>query len=158
MAGDRSALVLTDAGLETVLVFEDGLDLRTSLPSRCLIPTTVELFCVGIPWFLQLARDRSAAYVLSSPTWRANPDWGALLGYDAEALAAINSRAIWFLEELRDDILAPEERGSVVIEGCVGPRSDAYRPTMRMDAEAAATTTVSSCERSPPRVAYRRPL
>ena len=93
MAGDRSALVLTDAGLETVLVFEDGLD----LPYFAAFPlldtddgrTVLRRYYKS---FLQLARDRSAAYVLSSPTWRANPDWGALLGYDAEALAAINSR------------------------------------------------------------------
>ena len=31
-------------------------------------------------------------------------------------------------------MLAPDERDGVLIEGCVGPRSDAYRPTLLMDA------------------------
>jgi homocysteine S-methyltransferase len=140
MAGDRSALVLTDAGLETVLVFEDAFE----LPYFAAFPllddehgrTVLRRYYKS---FLQLARDRSASYVLSSPTWRANPDWGELLGYDSGELAAINSRAIRFLEEVRDDVLRPEGRGSVVIEGCVGPRSDAYRPTRRMGADEAAS-------------------
>jgi homocysteine S-methyltransferase len=46
----------------------------------------------------------------------------------------VNRRAVAFVEEVRDDVLAPAERGGIVIEGCVGPRSDAYRPTLTMDA------------------------
>jgi homocysteine S-methyltransferase len=52
-------------------------------------------------------------------------------------LAAVNGRAVAFLEELRDDVLAPDGRDGVLIEGCVGPRSDEYRPTLRMDADQA---------------------
>lgn len=84
--------------------------------------------------FLQLARDRGTGFVLSSPTWRANPDWGEELGYDGDALAAVNRRAVAFLEEVRDDVLTAPERADVVVEGCVGPRSDAYQPSLRMDA------------------------
>jgi homocysteine S-methyltransferase len=131
-------MVLTDAGLETVLVFEEGLE----LPSFAAFPLLDDeegraLLRRYYEPFLRLARDRGAGFVLSTPTWRANPDWGEALGYDAAALAAVNARAVAFLEGLRDDVLAPGERDRVVVEGCVGPRSDAYRPTLHMDAEEA---------------------
>jgi homocysteine S-methyltransferase len=126
---------LTDAGLETVLVFEEGID----LPQFAAFPlvdddrgrAALRRYFVG---FLELARDREVPLVLSAPTWRANPDWGRLLGYEGDDLADVNRRAIAFVEEVRDDVLAPAERADVVVEGCVGPRSDGYRPTLVMDA------------------------
>jgi S-methylmethionine-dependent homocysteine/selenocysteine methylase len=133
-------MVLTDAGLETVLVFEEGLDLPhfAAFPLLDSDEGRVVLRRYYEP-FLRLAQDCSSAFVLSSPTWRANPDWGALLGYDEDALTELNVRAIGFLEQLRDDVMPlGEQRDSVVVEGCVGPRSDAYRPRLRMDAAHAA--------------------
>ena len=122
-----------------MLVFEEGLDLPhfAAFPLLDSDEGRVVLYRYYEP-FLRLAQDRSSAFVLSSPTWRANPDWGELLGYDDNALAELNGRAVVFLEQLRDDVMPPDERGAVVIEGCIGPRSDAYRPTLRMDAAQAA--------------------
>ena len=132
-------MVLTDAGLETVLVFEEGLDLPqfAAFPLLDSDAGRIVLRRYYDP-FLRLACDLGSAFVLSSPTWRANPDWGELLGYDDNALAELNGRAVGFLEQLRDEVMPPVERDAVVIEGCVGPRSDAYRPTLRMDAAQAA--------------------
>ncbi len=132
-------MVLTDGGLETVLVFEEGLDLPhfaafpllDSDEGRVLLRRYYEPF-------LRLAQDCSSGFVLSSPTWRANPDWGELLGYDEDALTELNGRAIGFLEQLRDDVMPPDQRDTVLVEGCIGPRSDAYRPSLRMDAAHAA--------------------
>ncbi len=139
MAAAARPMVLTDAGLETVLVFEEGLDLPqfAAFPLLDSDAGRIVLRRYYDP-FLRLARDRGSAFVLSSPTWRANPDWGELLGYDDNALAELNGRAVGFLEQLRDEVMPPVERDTVVIEGCVGPRSDAYRPTLRMDAAQAA--------------------
>ena len=139
MAAAARPMVLTDAGLETVLVFEEGLDLPhfAAFPLLDSDEGRVVLRRYYEP-FLRLARDRGSAFVLSSPTWRANPDWGELLGYDDKALAELNGRAVAFLEQLRDEVMPAEERDAVVIEGCIGPRSDAYRPTLRMDAASAA--------------------
>ena len=61
--------------------------------------------------------------MFEAPTWRANPDWGRALGYDQRALDRINEQAIAFLSEL-----ARPQAGPTVISGCVGPRSDGYRP------------------------------
>jgi len=126
---------LTDAGLETVLLFDEGID----LPCFAAFPLVdsdegrAALRRYYTP-FVELARDRGVPLVLSAPTWRANPDWGRQLGYEGDELAAVNRRALEFVENLRDGVLGPEERASVVIEACIGPRSDAYNPTLLMDA------------------------
>jgi S-methylmethionine-dependent homocysteine/selenocysteine methylase len=129
---------LTDAGLETVLVFDEGLE----LPEFAAFPLVdsdegrAALRRYYEP-FIHLARDRGVPVVLSAPTWRANADWGRLLGYEGEDLAAVNRRAVAFVEAVRDDALEPAERGSVVVEGSVGPRGDAYSPAFLMDADEA---------------------
>jgi S-methylmethionine-dependent homocysteine/selenocysteine methylase len=123
---------LTDAGLETVLVFEEGID----LPQFAAFPLVdsedgrAALRRYYGP-FLELARNRGVPLVLSAPTWRASSDWGRLLGYEGDDLVSVNRRAIELLESMAagyDD---------VVVEGSVGPRSDAYRPTLLMDADEA---------------------
>src|SRR5262245_48588715 len=129
---------VTDAGIETVLLFEEGLDLPC-FASFPLVDTEAgrdALRRYYVP-FLELARDREVGFVLSAPTWRANPDWGAQLGYDDDALAAVNQRAVAFVADVRDGVLAPFERGGLTLEACVGPRSDGYRPQELMDAEEA---------------------
>jgi len=129
---------LTDAGLETVLVFDEGIE----LPHFAAFPLVdsdegrAALRRYYGP-FLELARDRGVPLVLAAPTWRANSDWGSLLGYDTEELAAVNRRAVELVESARDDALEPADRGNVVVEGSIGPRSDAYQPTLLMDADEA---------------------
>ena len=129
---------LTDAGLETVLVFDEGLE----LPQFAAFPLVdsdggrAALQRYYKP-FLELARDRDVPLVLSAPTWRASADWGRLLGYEGDDLAEVNRRAVAFVEGVRDDVLEPGERDNVVIEGSIGPRSDAYNPTLLMDADEA---------------------
>lgn len=125
---------LADGGLETVLIFEEGLE----LPQFAAFPLVdseegrAALRRYYVP-FLELARDHGVPLVLSTPTWRASPDWGALLGYDGEELAAVNRRAVAFMEELREEVPGAD----VVIDGCIGPRSDGYAPTLIMDADEA---------------------
>jgi len=125
-------LRLTDGGIETVLLFQHGVD----LPHFAAFPLLEsdegrELLRNYYEPFLRLADERGVGFVLSSPTWRASSDWGTLLGYDADRLAGVNRAAVVFLETLRAG------RDAVVIDGCVGPRSDAYRPTLCMDPDEA---------------------
>jgi S-methylmethionine-dependent homocysteine/selenocysteine methylase len=70
--------------------------------------------------------------VLEAPTWRANRDWAAKLGYDAPALADANRKAISLLLRIRADY---ETSGTpIVISGNLGPRGDGYRPGALMTA------------------------
>lgn len=129
---------LTDAGLETVLVFEEGIE----LPRFAAFPLVdsdegrAALARYYRP-FLELARDRRVPLVLSAPTWRANDDWGRLLGYEGDELAAVNRRAVAFVESVRDEVLEPAERGNIAVEACIGPRGDAYNPAFSMTADEA---------------------
>ena len=75
---------LTDGGLETTLVFLYGIE----LPSFAAFPLVMTpegrstLKSYFEP-YLYMAQRRGLGFVLDTPTWRANPDWGAKLGFDA---------------------------------------------------------------------------
>jgi S-methylmethionine-dependent homocysteine/selenocysteine methylase len=114
---------ITDGGMETVLIFDYGLDLP-DFASFVLLddPDGVRALRSYYERFLDIARTRGAGIVLDTPTWRANADWGERLGYSPEALADANRRGVAFLEELRQDAGETE----LVISGCIGPRGDGY--------------------------------
>lgn len=117
---------LSDGGMETTLIFHDGIDLP-HFASFVLLETEEgrERLKAYYESYLRIARDRRVGFVLDSATWRANPDWGARLGYDARGLEAINRAAIAILEELRGEWEAPGT--PCVISGAVGPRGDGYK-------------------------------
>jgi len=73
--------------------------------------------------------------VLESPTWRANPDWAAKLGYDTVRLADANRKAIGLMLEIREEF--ETDQSSMPISGNLGPRGDGYRADARMTAEEA---------------------
>jgi S-methylmethionine-dependent homocysteine/selenocysteine methylase len=130
---DDGALWLTDAGMETVLIFLLGQE----LPSFATFPLLEseagrEALRRYYEPFLELARARGTGFVLGAGTWRASPDWGSELGYDAEAMVAVNRRAIAFVEELRASL--PGSQPPVLLEAPIGPRGDAYAPSSLMSA------------------------
>jgi S-methylmethionine-dependent homocysteine/selenocysteine methylase len=129
-------LFLTDGGIETVLIFHEGLDLPLFAAFDLLKDErgTERLRSYYEP-YLALARERELGFVLESPTWRASPRWAAEIGYDREQLDGLNRKAIEMLEEIRDE---QEADGSpIVISGCVGPLDDGYNPAELLTAEAA---------------------
>jgi homocysteine S-methyltransferase len=129
-------LWLTDAGIETALIFQQGVE----LPGFATFPlleseTGRAALRQYIEPFLDLARERDAGFLLGTATWRANPDWIAVLGYDAGALAAINRRSVEFAEELRQGTQAWDR--PVLIEGVIGPRAEAHAPSALMTVDEA---------------------
>ncbi len=124
-------LYLTDAGMETVLIFQQ----RIELPCFAAFPLVdneagrAALRAYYEP-FLALARSRGTGFVLGAPTWRANPDWGTALGYDADALAAVNRRSVELVDELRT--ATPDWGQPILLEGLVGPRADGYSAASAM--------------------------
>lgn len=127
---------LTDGGMETTLIFHDGLelpyfasfDLLKNAEGTARTRTYYACYC-------QLARDAGLGFVLESPTWRANADWAAKLGYSRETLATINRKAIEVMVELRGQFETPNS--PMVISGNIGPRGDGYQPGRLMSAEEA---------------------
>ena len=131
------SLFLTDGGLETTLIFHEGLDLPcfaafVLLDSDRGRKALRDYFDRYVP----MAIAAGAGFILESPTWRANPDWGAKVGYGRQALANNNRAAIEFLLDLRDRY---ETQGSpMVVSGAIGPRGDGYVASEMMTADEAA--------------------
>lgn len=126
-----STLFLTDGGLETTLVFHEGIDLPYFAAFDLLKDEDgVETFRRYFEPYVEIAKQRRVGIVLESPTWRANPDWAEKLGYDATALADANRKGIGLLIELRSIHETPTT--PIVISGNLGPRGDGYRADDRM--------------------------
>lgn len=118
--------------METTLIYRDGLE----LPEFATFPLLddeagIEALRGYYESYAQLAAELDAGIVLDTPTWRANRDWGAKLGYDEERLADSNRRAVALMRELRRD------EPPLLVSGCVGPRGDGYVVGQTMTAEEA---------------------
>ena len=127
---------LTDGGLETTLVFLEGIDLVDFAAFPLL--DTEEGRGVLRRYFapyLDLGARAGAGIVLDTPTWRANLDWGARLGYDPVRLAAVNRRAVEFMAALAGE----QPAVTAVVNGVVGPRGDGYVVGATMTAAEAAS-------------------
>jgi homocysteine S-methyltransferase len=127
---------LTDAGLETDILFNKGIDLPY-FSSVTLFTSDASLDVLDAYYrdFLDLARRMGTGLVLESATWRASPDWAEPLGLSLAELDALNDAAIGLLRGLR----AEYADVPVVISGCLGPRGDGYDPgTVMAAAEAEA--------------------
>lgn len=126
-------LFLTDGGIETTMIFSEGLDLPEFAAFHLL--TTSEGEATLRRYFHKyatLAKRFGTGLILESATWRSNPDWGARLGYTTESLAEANRKAIQLLQEVRAEF--ETDRVPMVISGCIGPRGDGYVPGNIMSA------------------------
>jgi S-methylmethionine-dependent homocysteine/selenocysteine methylase len=129
-------LFLTDGGIETSLIYLDGqelpmfaaFDLFKTDAGRRAIRTYYARYCA-------LARAKGLGFILESPTWRANLDWAAKLGYSPAELGGINWEAIEMMLSLRHEFETASS--PMVISGCIGPRGDGYNPDRMMSAREA---------------------
>lgn len=141
MARHRNALpqledkpFVTDGGLETTLIFHDGIKLPY-FASIVLLKDAAgrqrlrEYFRL----YTAIAAKHGAGFVFESPTWRASADWGGKLGLSSTELAKLNRSAIALLAELRDE--STDVPGAMVVSGCLGPRGDGYNPANRMSVD-----------------------
>ena len=83
----EGGLFITDGGIETTLIYHRGLELPAFAAFDLLKDDagTDELRRYYAPYAL-LAREHGVGLVLESPTWRANPDWAAEIGYSLDEL------------------------------------------------------------------------
>ncbi len=127
-------VVLTYTGMETDLVFTQGVDLP-GFASFPLLET--EQGCAQLKKYCQdliaVGKETGLAVTLESPTWVANRDRAATLGYTAEQLHSLNLHAIELMAE------AKQGAGDVptLISANIGPRDDAYDPSFLMTASEA---------------------
>jgi S-methylmethionine-dependent homocysteine/selenocysteine methylase len=135
-------LMLTDTGVETDLIFNQGVDLPL-----------FACFVLGddaagrdrlVRWHrghAQAALDQGLGVSLDAVTWRASSDWGDRLGYDAQALDRVNQDLVRLLQDMRSELTAGQSSagdGPVMrVGGTVGPRSDGYQAALLMSADEA---------------------
>ena len=128
---------LTDGGLETTLIFLEGLELPDFAAFDLLKSetgkTALRKYYLT---YAKLAQQFETGLILETPTWRANADWGTKLGYSKSELAEVNQNAINLLARIRAEFKG--EINKIVISGCVGPRGDGYHPNNKMSETEAA--------------------
>lgn len=118
---------LSDGGLETSLVFLDKIDLP-HFAAFVLLDDEIgreRLMGYYVPYLELCAQSPGTGFVLETPTWRANPDWAALLGVDSQRLRDANTRAAQLICALRDRWVKRLD-GPMVVSGVIGPRGDGY--------------------------------
>ena len=131
-----SDLFITDGGIETTLIFQEGLDLPDFAAFDLLQhPAGYRALEKYFRTYASLANQYQVGLILESATWRANPDWGNKLGYTQDALIEMNRRAIALLHDIRNEF--ETEHSRMVISGCIGPRGDGYIPANAMTIDAA---------------------
>lgn len=114
---------VTDGGLETDLIFNHGID----LPEFASFPlvenadgvAVLERYYAG---YAAIAAAAGAGLLVETPTWRANPDWGLVLGYNADGLDRANRAAVGLARRGA----TASGLDSSLVSGVVGPRGDGY--------------------------------
>ena len=95
---------LTDGGIETTLIFLEGLELPDFSAFDLLKSKEGETALRKyFRTYAGLAQRFGTGLILESATWRASADWGSKLGYGAKQMADANRRAISLLEGIRNE-------------------------------------------------------
>ncbi len=116
---------LTDGGLETTMIYHEGLDLPyfaafTLLDSDIGRAALTRYFQT----YARIARQAGTGLVLDTVTWRAGTTWGSVMGLDEAAIRRINHEAVAFGRTFRD---AMEQNGlPILLDGVIGPSGDGY--------------------------------
>ncbi|MBV6487540.1 MAG: homocysteine S-methyltransferase family protein [Pseudorhodoplanes sp.] len=126
-------LFLTDGGLETTLIFHDGIDLPY-FASFDLLKSAEGAARLRAYYerYIAMAKRARTGFVLEGVTWRASPDWGKKLGYAPAALAQANRKAVALMADLRRRHESAQT--PIVISANIGPRGDGYRVASAMSA------------------------
>ncbi len=129
-------LFLTDSGMETSLIYHQGIelphfasfDLMKDAQGRAVVDAYYAKHAA-------LAKAKGLGFVLETPTWRANKDWGAKIGYSEGELIAVNRACVGLMADLRTRFETKDS--PMPISGNIGPRGDGYRPDYRMSVKEA---------------------
>jgi len=132
----RGQMFVTDGGIETHLIFNQGHDLphfsvfqlNDSAPGRQALREYYQPY-------IEIARRAGQGFLFDTNTWRANPDWGALVGYDAARLHAVNMAAVRLCREVATGFEAAGV--PTVVSGAMGPRRDAWQYDANMSVDEA---------------------
>ena len=127
---------LTDAGMETDLIFNHGINIR-EFAAHTLLPEVAgrEARARYFRHFLSLALETQAGFILDSQTWKAHMHWAEDLGATEDELRHSNQNSVEFIAGLRDEF--EKNTKPIVLNGLIGPRGDAYAPEVEIAAQEA---------------------
>ncbi len=129
-------LFLTDGGIETTLIFHNGLDLPEFAAFDLLKNEEgYKALRDYYETYAALANKYRVGFILESATWRASADWAEKIGCSTHDLIERNQQAIQLLDDIRADY--ENEATKMVISGCIGPRDDGYNPSRFMSVQEA---------------------
>jgi len=125
---------LAYAGTGTDLIFNHGIDLPGFASFPLLErPETRRVLAGQMQALVDLADRMGLGCILDAPTWMANRDRAAPLGYDVARLMDVNRDAVALMEEVRQ----AATREDVLVSACVGPQHDPYADVAPISVEAA---------------------
>lgn len=115
------ALVLTDGGIETRIMFETDLELAPHVEAAGLVgePALKAIYVS----YVEAAREHGLPVVIGTPTFRAGARYAEAAGLD---VAELNAAAVRLHREIRDEA---GDGPPIVIAGVLGPHGDAYTPS-----------------------------
>ena len=129
--------MITDGGLETTLIFQEGIDLPLFAAFKALeTDQGIAVMDAYMARFAQMALREKRGFLMDTPTWRASARWAADLDISNAALRAIHRETTCALLALRDRMETPE--CPFVVNGVIGPQDDGYAPTRLLNASQAA--------------------
>lgn len=124
---DQRFLVFAATG--TDLIFNRGIELPGFASFPLLEDATVRPIIVDqMRDLTKVAAEFGLGCIIDTPTWMANRDRAAPLGYDSNRLAALNRKAAELMCALR----AETARDDVLVALCIGPARDAYAKSKPM--------------------------
>jgi S-methylmethionine-dependent homocysteine/selenocysteine methylase len=126
---------LTDGGLETDLIFNDGCELP--LFSAFVLLANEQGRTVLRRYFdryLDIAEASVRGFVLDTATWRANAGWADRHGLTADDIRRINVEAVRFAREIR---ASRSWSDRILVNGNIGPTGDGYAPDRILTPDAA---------------------
>lgn len=130
LSGD---IFLTDGGLETTLIFHNGLDLPHFAAFDLLKNDDGSAILRNyFSSYAKIAAENGIGFIFESATWRANPDWATKLNYSENELANANRKSIALMAVIRNEL--QNEKSKMVLSGCLGPRGDGYKADYKMSA------------------------
>ena len=130
-------IFLTDGGLETYLVFHEGIDLPHFAALDILSDQAkIEIVKSYYRQYLDIAAEAGTGFILDAVTWRGNRDWGLQLGLNPASLKQANKHAVALIAGMRAEYAGKIQH--IVLNGVIGPRGDGYEPGNIMTATEAA--------------------
>ncbi|MDW3223938.1 MAG: homocysteine S-methyltransferase family protein [Paracoccaceae bacterium] len=121
--------MITDGGLETTLIFQEGLDLPLFAAFKAL-ETEQGISAIDryMSRFADIAIREQRGFIMDTPTWRASARWAAELAMTQETLRSIHQETVCTLIRLRKTH-EQSDRSPFVVNGVIGPQDDGYAPT-----------------------------